>query len=276
MNNELQVFNNDEFGQVRTVNIEGKIYFIAKDIATALGYKDTNSAIKRHCRWVAKHTLPHPQSKTKTIEVNIIPEGDIYRLITNSELPQAEKFESWVFDEVLPTIRKTGGYVANENKFVDTYLPFADEPTKMLFKSTLQVINSQNKLIEEKQKYIEEIKPIVDKYDTFLNTENTYNFEESAKLISTRNQAEGSNIIVNKKTLPEFLRNYGILSKDRRKDRFKNLPNKDYEDYFNVVCVECESIDGLFHYETKIKTNGIDFIYNLLKEEQEKDTVSCY
>ena len=98
MTNNLQIFNSEEFGLIRTVDVKGKIFFVAKDIATALGYKDTINAIKRHCKWVAKHNLPHPQSKTKTIEVNIIPEGDIYRLVASSELSSAEKFESWIFD----------------------------------------------------------------------------------------------------------------------------------------------------------------------------------
>lgn len=113
MQNELQIFNNEEFGKIRTLEIEGKPYFVANDIAKALGYKDTTKAVKQHCRWVAKRHIPHPQSKDKELEVNIIPEGDMYRLITNSELPSAERFESWVFDEVLPSLRKTGTYTIN-------------------------------------------------------------------------------------------------------------------------------------------------------------------
>lgn len=112
--NELKLFENPQFGQVRTVTIEDKPYFVAKDVATALGYADTTNAIKQHCRWVAKHHVPHPQSQNKTLEVNVIPEGDIYRLVTHSELPDAEKFESWVFDEILPKIRTTGGYIPSD------------------------------------------------------------------------------------------------------------------------------------------------------------------
>lgn len=110
MNNQLQIFENKQFGKIRMVEIENKPYFVATDIAKTLGYANPSDAVKKHCRWVAKCEVPHPQSKTKTLEVNVIPEGDMYRLITNSELPSAEKFESWVFDEVLPSIRKTGSY----------------------------------------------------------------------------------------------------------------------------------------------------------------------
>lgn len=112
--NELQIFNSPEFGQVRTVEINSKPYFVAIDVAKSLGYKDATKAIKQHCRWVAKCPIPHPQSAAKEIEVNCIPEGDIYRLIAHSELPSAQKFESWIFDEVLPSIRKTGMYAVDE------------------------------------------------------------------------------------------------------------------------------------------------------------------
>ena len=115
MTNQLQIFKNKNFGQVRMVEIDDKPYFVATDIAKALGYAKPNNAIQTHCRYTLKHSIPHPQSKNKTLEVNVIPEGDMYRLITNSELPSAEKFESWVFDEVLPSIRKTGSYQSQQN-----------------------------------------------------------------------------------------------------------------------------------------------------------------
>lgn len=109
----LQVFQNDKFGNIRVVLIGNKEHFVATDVAKALGYANPQDAIKKHCRWVAKCEVPHPQSKNKTLEVNAIPEGDLYRLITNSELPSAEQFEHWVFDEVLPSIRKHGAYMTD-------------------------------------------------------------------------------------------------------------------------------------------------------------------
>ena len=123
---ELDIFRNEEFGELRTIEIDGKPYFVASDIAKALGYRRPNDAVSTHCRYTVKHSIPHPQSKTKTMSVNVIPEGDMYRLITNSELPSADKFESWVFDEVLPSIRKTGGYINNVYLMVNTY--FSDIP----------------------------------------------------------------------------------------------------------------------------------------------------
>lgn len=107
MINSLQVFNSPEFGQVRTI-IEGeKILFCASDVAKALGYARPADAVTAHCKGSVKRRL---LTEGGTQETKFIPEGDIYRLIIRSKLPSAEKFERWVFDEVLPSIRKNGFY----------------------------------------------------------------------------------------------------------------------------------------------------------------------
>ena len=109
--NNLQIFGKMEFGQIRMAEIDNKPYFVGKDIAKSLGYKNTNDAILRHCKGVVKHE----GFKINGIKIALITEGDVYRLIVGSNLPNAEKFESWVFDEVLPTIRQTGQYQAQQN-----------------------------------------------------------------------------------------------------------------------------------------------------------------
>lgn len=108
--NELQIFNNNQFGEIRTIGEGDKIFFCGADVAKALGYTNPSKALTDHCRCVTKRYIPHPQALDKEIEMSFIPEGDVYRLITHSKLPTAEKFESWVFDEVLPSIRKHGMY----------------------------------------------------------------------------------------------------------------------------------------------------------------------
>ena len=110
MNDGLQIFTSPEFGELRTLDEEGKILFCATDVAKALGYAVPRKAVADHCRYVLKRNVPHPQSPDKTIEMNFIPEGDVYRLITHSTLPGAVRFESWVFDDMLPQMRKTGFY----------------------------------------------------------------------------------------------------------------------------------------------------------------------
>lgn len=110
--NELQIFEHPQFGKIRTIVENGKTLFCASDAAKALKYKDTINAIKLHCRWVAKRRVPHPQNPEKTIEMNFIPEGDLCRLAAKSEMPGASEFESWIFDEVIPSILRTGRYSA--------------------------------------------------------------------------------------------------------------------------------------------------------------------
>ena len=108
---KLQLFISKEFGEIRGMEVNGKPYVVASDVAKALGYAKPNNAILQHCKYTLKWGIPHPQSNSKTIEVNMIPEGDVYRLIIKSKLPSAQKFEEWVMDEVLPEIRRTGGYI---------------------------------------------------------------------------------------------------------------------------------------------------------------------
>lgn len=88
--NELMIFNNPEFGEIRTIEEDGKVLFCGSDVAKALGYAKPQNAIDRHCKGALKRGIPHPQSPDKTIEMNFIPEGDIYRLAAKSELPGAE------------------------------------------------------------------------------------------------------------------------------------------------------------------------------------------
>ena len=109
--NNLQIFEKMEFGQIRMAEIDNKPYFVGKDVAKSLGYKNTNDAILRHCKGVVKHE----GFKINGIKIALITEGDVYRLIVGSNLPNAEKFESWVFDEVLPSIRETGQYQAQQH-----------------------------------------------------------------------------------------------------------------------------------------------------------------
>ena len=132
----LQIFESNDFGQLRTIDDDdnGKVMFVASDVAKMLGYNRPNDAVNAHCRYTVKCRIPHPQGKG-TLEVNVIPEGDLYRLITHSKLPAAEKFESWVFDEVLPTIRKHGNYTApkqeNKSKSIDLEIRLNNSKARM-------------------------------------------------------------------------------------------------------------------------------------------------
>lgn len=116
---ELQIFNNEEFGEIRTVTKNNKTYFAGSDVASALGYAIPHKAVQTHCKGVLKWNIP---TKSGNQDVLFIPEGDVYRLIMRSKLPAAEKFESWVMDEVIPSIRKNGGYIAGQETLSDDEL----------------------------------------------------------------------------------------------------------------------------------------------------------
>lgn len=159
-NNELQIFENTEFGKVRTVEVEGKPYFLANDVAVALGYSDAAKAIRVHCKGVAKLDTPTNGGVQK---VAFIPEGDIYRLVMRSKLPGAERFESWVCDEVLPTIRQTGAY-----KLPQTY--------KEALKELLAKVEENEQLtaqVIEMNDRISEMQPKVSYVDKILNNPST-------------------------------------------------------------------------------------------------------
>ena len=114
MKNQIQIFDCMEFGKIEVLFDDSKPFFPATECAAILGYSNPHDAVLKHCRYLAKREVPHPQNPHKKISRNFIPEGDLYRLIARSKLPAAERFEKIVFDEILPSIRKHGIFVTPE------------------------------------------------------------------------------------------------------------------------------------------------------------------
>lgn len=176
--NEIKLFEN-VLGNVRATIIDGDVYFVAKDVAECLGYKDTTNAIKLHCRGVVKHHLTDNLGRAQ--QVNYINERDVLRLIVKSKLPEAEKFESWVFDEVIPTVLKTGSYgvpqLSDRDKAI---LLVMNAKTEFEHVEALKYFESAitAPLVET----IEIQKPKVETYDKFINTEYTFNSTQLAKV----------------------------------------------------------------------------------------------
>ena len=152
MKNNLVVFDNSEFGQLRMVYIDEKEYFVANDIAKSLGYLQPKDAVTRHCKGAIKHRY---LSNGGEQEVKVIPEGDVYRLIIRSKLPKAEEFEKWVFDEILPSIRKQGYYSKDDEKqqkleLARQKLELQKEKTKIMeLNAKTRAFNSIMKSIEK-------------------------------------------------------------------------------------------------------------------------------
>jgi prophage antirepressor-like protein len=174
----IQTFKHEMFGEIQVLVENGEVYFPATEVASILGYSNPHKAVRDHCKEKGV-TIRSVLTSGGEQQKKFISEGNLYRLITRSKLPEAEKFESWVFDEVLPTIRKTGGYVSNEDLFIRTYLPFADEQTKMMFRGVLETVRRQNEQIAA-------MKPKVDYFDALIDRNLLTNFRDTAKELKVK------------------------------------------------------------------------------------------
>lgn len=183
---ELQIFKNESFGEVRTIITENnEVLFCAKDVASNLGYKDTNKAIKAHCKRGSGQNTPHPQNPTKTIVMIYIPESDVFRLAANSKLPQAEEFENWIYEEVLPSIRKNGGYIANQESMTDEEL--MAKAYQVALKVIKQKEDENNKLRSDNSKLTVDnniMKPKAEYFDELVDRNLLTNFRETAKQLN--------------------------------------------------------------------------------------------
>ena len=170
--NELQLFQNSKFGNLEVLTIEGKEWFPATEVAKKLGYKDPYKAIKQHTKlkgW-ANHLVP---SMGGNQNKKFIDEGNLYRLITNSKLPQAEEFEEWVFEEVLPSIRKHGIYATES--VIEQTMKDPDYIINILMEYKQE---KENNLILKQE--IGELKPKADYVDEILKSPGTMTITQIA------------------------------------------------------------------------------------------------
>lgn len=226
--NNLQIFQKDQF-QVRTIEIDGKPYFCASDVASALGYSNPRKAVGDHCKGVTKcDTLTAGGLQS----LSYIPEGDIYRLIARSQLPEAEKFEKWVFDEVIPEIRKTGGY-----KLPQTY-------------------QEALRALADKQDELEKMLPKAEFYDAVADSNQAISIGDAAKVL---------NMGIGQNNLFRFLRQQGILMSD-------NKPYQKYIDagYFRVIEQSyLAKGETRLSFKTMVYQKGLNFIRKKIRKEEE-------
>lgn len=166
----IQIFRNPQFGEVRTAtDVNGEPLFCAKDVATVLGYSDTNDAISRHCKSGKKVFHPHTNG-IGGVNMIYIPERDVFRLIMRSNLPDAEQFQDWVCEDVLPSIRKHGAYMTPETLFQAIQNP--DNLIQLL--TALKNQQEQNALLQMQNQAntqaIEAMKPKAKYFDTVLRS----------------------------------------------------------------------------------------------------------
>lgn len=148
--NSIEVFENPIFGQIRMVMVDDEPMFCLIDVCRALEIKNATDVAKR----LDEDELTRLNLGGRAGESNFITESGLYAVIVRSDKPNARKFRKWVTSDVLPTIRKTGGYVNNDELFISTYLPYADENTKLIFSQTLKTVREQNETIKRQQKEI--------------------------------------------------------------------------------------------------------------------------
>lgn len=167
---ELKIFENNEFGKIRTISDEGETLFVGSDIAKVLGYGNPSKALNDHCKGVTKRAIPTRGGKQ---QMNCISESDMYRLIVNSKLPEAEKFEAWVFEEVLPTIRKQGAYMTpstiekaltNPDFIIQLATQLKDEQLKT------KALEEETLMLEQR---VAEYEPKISYLDTILSSKDT-------------------------------------------------------------------------------------------------------
>lgn len=167
----LQIFNYNE-KQIRTVTIDCEPWFVLKDVCVALGIaNDRNVAARLDEDEKGVRLIDTPGGKQ---QMSVINESGLYHVMLRSDKEVAKPFRKWITADVLPTMRKTGGYVANEDAFIDTYLPYADEQTKILFRSTLETVKRLNEKVKADT-------PKVTYFDALIDRGNDLSFRETAK-----------------------------------------------------------------------------------------------
>lgn len=202
---ELQVFNSDEFGTIRIKTIDGEPWFVAKDVADKLGYAQTSNMMKRIDEEDSKSSILDGMN----MKSSLINESGLYSAIIGSKLDSAKRFKRWVTSDVLPSIRKNGGYIANQENLT---------PEQIVANA---LIVAQN-IISQKDKQIEEMRPKADFFDAVADSKTAISMNEVSKVLGIKG--------LGRNNLFEFLRDNAIL------DRW-NVPYQKYIDcgWFRVI-----------------------------------------
>jgi len=254
--NRIQAFNHQLFGEIRAVVLDDKPYFVGVDVARALEYSNPSKAVIDHCKGITKLGIPSPGG---TQETNVIPEGDVYRLIIkaadqsrNPEIKaKAEQFERWIFDEVLPSIRKHGAYMTNET------LEKALTSPDFLIQLATRLKEEQEKRIAAEQK-LEEQKPLVGFAETCLASKDSILVRELAKVASKQGITIGQNRLYKK------LREWGLIMPGSTEPYQHAID----AGYFEVVQSGKETVAGYMIFRTtRVTPKGQVYIIDRLKRE---------
>lgn len=246
-----------ENSAVRAVLVDGEAFFVAKDVATALGYSNKNEAVDRHCRGVVKR-YPIVDSLGRTQEARIIGESDVMRLIVSSKLPAAQAFERKVFEEILPTIRKTGAYGQTPQL----------SGTELMAHAVIEaqsIIQSQEKQIEAADRYITELQPKADYVDLYVTDEDLLTIGQIAKSLGLQEKAVRNALLEHKWIFCETASRWSEKDGSKVTQR-RYSPMSDKRDYFRTVQRhEAPRFKGQVHHTLKATPQGAKAIGNALK-----------
>lgn len=237
--NELQIFNNEEFGTIRIKTIDGEPWFVAKDVADKLGYAQTSNMMKRIDEEDSKSSILDGMN----MKSSLINESGLYSAIIGSKLDSAKRFKHWVTSEVLPSIRKNGGYIANQENLT---------PEQIVANA---LIVAQN-IISQKNKQIEEMRPKADFFDAVADSKTAIPMDEVAKILGFKDFGRNN--------LFAFLRETGMLNK-------WNVPYQKYVDcgWFRVI-EQKYTKNGEEHISIKtlVYQKGVDAIRRKIKAQR--------
>ncbi|HDR4551288.1 BRO family protein [Bacillus cereus] len=255
--NQLQVFNNEEFGQVRTVTQGEDVWFVAKDVAEVLGYNNTSKAIQMHVDEDEKADLPIWDGRQNRNQ-KVINESGLYSLILSSKLPNAKKFKKWVTSEVLPSIRKHGAYMTGQ-----ALEKAVTDPAFMI--GLLTNLKEEKEKLAAAQQQIVQQQPLVVFAEACMQSEQTLKVSEVAKL------ATKQGVKIGQRQLFAKLREWELMFK-RSTEPTQPAVEKGY---FEIAQGVKQKPNGeAFTWTTTYVTpKGQAYIIDRLKKEQEQEAV---
>lgn len=243
-----EVFISPKFGEIRVLHTDDKIMFVASDVARALGYVIPQKAVSTHC----KHCSKMEHWSNKGTKVTFIPESDVYRLVMKSKLPDAEQFQDWVCEEVLPSIRTKGGYmVAHQEETPEQIMARALQ----IADDTIKRVQRQNTLLTQQ---IEQNKPKVLFADAVTASEDSILIGELATILNQKGVKIGQN------RLFTYLRENGYLCKEGER---RNQPTQKALDLglFQVKKSTINAPNGSIIVSSTTKVTGKGQIYFINK-----------
>lgn len=239
--NKIQEFVSKDFGTIRMVVVDNEPWFVAKDVCDILGVQNVTQSMKQLENFERSMFNIGRQG-----EANIISESGFYTLVLRSRKPIAKPFRLWVTQEVLPQIRKTGGYISIKD----------DEPDELIMARAVQIANDtikhKDEIIANQKKRIKSLEETEKDWKLLMDTKGTFSVNEIAHFIG-----------IGEYNLFKYMRNIGLLFKNENND---NVPYENPTNRTKFIAVPAIAPDGTAHIQTRVKPDGISYITKLLRK----------